>query len=334
MDKNRISIIIPVYNAEDYLARCLDSIFEQSFASYEVILVDDGSTDSSPLICERYSSTDPRFRTVHKQNGGVGSARNAGMNLAKGEYLMFVDADDALLPDALEMVMENVSGEDLVVGSYTAFVAGVPGKENHPFKTRTYRGREIERFFDDNVRRGKDVLEVSWAKMFRRKTVGDLRFREDICYGEDRLFVLGFLASCKSVVTCNVPLYAWHIRPDALGSDVVSDRHLMQLRRFLPSYVETLDSLSETYPSSPKLRELYHREVVGKYCCRALKIFQKRKTSLLDKDYIAWIYGLMSRDESLRPLSFGFGNMFNIMLQRSGNVKRAMRTYRVTSFFS
>ena len=141
MDKNRISIIIPVYNAEDYLARCLDSIFEQSFASYEVILVDDGSTDSSPLICERYSSTDPRFRTVHKQNGGVGSARNAGMNLAKGEYLMFVDADDALLPDALEMVMENVSGEDLVVGSYTAFVAGVPGKENHPFKTRTYRGR-------------------------------------------------------------------------------------------------------------------------------------------------------------------------------------------------
>ena len=77
MDKCRISIIIPVYNAEEYLDRCLESIFEQSYTSYEVILVDDGSSDSSPLICDRYSATDPRFRTLHKKNGGVSSARNA-----------------------------------------------------------------------------------------------------------------------------------------------------------------------------------------------------------------------------------------------------------------
>ena len=77
MDKNRISIIIPIYNAEEYLARCLDSILSQEFTSFEVILVDDGSTDSSPMICDRYSATDSRFRTIHKSNGGVSSARKA-----------------------------------------------------------------------------------------------------------------------------------------------------------------------------------------------------------------------------------------------------------------
>ena len=131
MDKNKISIIIPVYNAEDYLERCIQSILAQNFSSYEVILVDDGSTDSSALICDRYSATDPRFRTIHKPNGGVSSARNAGISLAKGEYLMFVDSDDMLLPDAIESLMEKAyaTGADIVegnfnVGSTFGFVCG------------------------------------------------------------------------------------------------------------------------------------------------------------------------------------------------------------------
>ena len=90
MDKSRLSIIVPVYNAEDYLDRCIVSILEQDFASFEVILVDDGSTDSSPMICDRYSATDSRFRTIHKANGGVSSARNAGLDLAKGEYVILL----------------------------------------------------------------------------------------------------------------------------------------------------------------------------------------------------------------------------------------------------
>ena len=120
MDKCRLSIIVPVYNAEDYLDRCLISIVEQDFASYEVILVDDGSSDSSPLICDRYSDADPRFRTIHKKNGGVSSARNAGLNLAKGEYVMFVDSDDALTPDALTVIKKGIySGAFLTVFGLT-----------------------------------------------------------------------------------------------------------------------------------------------------------------------------------------------------------------------
>ena len=107
MDKVRISIVVPVYNAEDYLDRCLHSVMDQEFTSYEVILVDDGSTDASSLICDRYSSTDPRFVTIHQANKGVSAARNAGINMAQGEYVMFLDSDDVLLPFALETMMEN-----------------------------------------------------------------------------------------------------------------------------------------------------------------------------------------------------------------------------------
>ncbi len=331
MNKNRLSIIIPVYNAEEYLDRCLDSIFEQSFASYEVILVDDGSTDSSPLICDRYSATDPRFRTIHKKNGGVSSARNAGINLAKGEYLMFVDSDDALLPDALDRMMEGVVDEDVIVGGYTAFVGGIPGKEILPRKTRSYRGEELNAFFEDNIRKNCEMLDAPWSKMFRRKTVGDLRFCEGLSYAEDKLFVFNFLAKCHSAHTCAVPVYAYHIRPGSLGSDISSDRHLIQLRRFLPLYVEALAVLESRFPSCEKLDSLYHKDVVGRYCCRILNIFLKRRTGLLTEDYLGWVYGLMSDDGYLGVFSVRFGQIFNLLLYKNGSVGFSVKVYRLTS---
>ncbi|MBR2065381.1 MAG: glycosyltransferase family 2 protein [Bacteroidales bacterium] len=331
MDKNRISIIIPVYNAEDYLDRCLESIVEQSFTSYEVILVDDGSTDSSPLICDRYSATDPRFRTIHKANGGVSSARNAGIDLAKGEYLLFVDSDDALLPDALERMMEHVAGEDMVLGGYASFVGGVPDKEVLPVKTKSYRGGEMALFFDENIRKNCEMLDAPWAKMFRRKAVGNMRFCEDLSYAEDKLFVFRFFSVCSSVHTCSVPVYAYHIRPGSLGSDQVSDRHLMQLRRFLPEYSQALATLAELYPASEKLRSLYHNEVIARYVCRILNIFLTRKTALLNDDYLGWVYGLMDQDASLGIFSVRPGQVFNLTLHRIGCIGLTKKVYGITS---
>jgi glycosyltransferase involved in cell wall biosynthesis len=331
MDKNRLSIIVPVYNAEEYLDRCLESICEQSFTSYEVILVDDGSTDSSPMICDRYSATDPRFRTIHKKNGGVSSARNAGLNLAKGEYIMFVDSDDALLPDSLERMMEDVCGEDIVIGGYTTYVCEVPGREVLPRKTKVYKGEEMGLFFDDNIIRNCEMLDAPWSKLFRRKTVGNLRFCEDLSYAEDKLFVFSYLSLCSSARTAAVPVYAYHIRPGSLGSDIASDRHLMQLRRFIPAYVKALSALKERYPSSRKLASLYHNDVVSRYLCRILNIFIRRRTALLDKDYLGWVYGLMDEDHALGVFSVRPGQVFNIVLYRLGRVNLSVRTYRFIS---
>lgn len=331
MDKNRLSIIIPVYNAEEYLDRCLVSLIEQSFSSYEVILVDDGSTDSSPLICDRYSATDPRFRTIHKKNGGVSSARNAGLDLAKGEFIMFVDSDDMLLPDAVERMFEGVINEDLVVGGYTGFIGGVPHKEVLPHSDRVYSAAEMNMFFDENIRKNCEMLDAPWAKMFRRKTIGDLRFCTDLQYAEDKLFVFGFFARCRSARTCPVPVYGYYIRPGSLGSDIKSDFHLIQLRRFLPKYAAVLDELTQMYPSSVRLAALYHGDLVARYVCRILNIFICRKTALLDEGYIGFVYDLMNKDNRLGLFSIRAGQVFNILLYKIGKVKFSISSYRLIS---
>lgn len=337
MNKCRLSIIVPVYNAEDYLDRCLVSILEQDFSSYEVILVDDGSTDSSPLICDRYSATDPRFRTIHKENGGVSSARNHGLDLAKGEYVMFVDSDDALLPDSLEMLFEHMTGQDFAVGGYTVYIEGVPGKEVLPKRNAVFKGEDMNLFYSENIRRNCEMLDAPWSKIFSRKTIGNLRFCEDLSYAEDKLFVFSFLARCNSAYACSVPVYAYHVREGSLGSDIRSDRHLMQLRRFLPAYAEVLRALSERYPSNQKIISLYHKDIVGRYICRILDVFMRRKTPMLTEDYIGWVYSMMDMDSALELFSVRAGQVFNILLYKVGNVKFSIRTYgfcsRVVSLF-
>lgn len=331
MNKNKLSIIVPVYNAEDYLDRCLVSILEQDFSSYEVILVDDGSTDSSPMICDRYSATDSRFRTIHKKNGGVSSARNAGLDLAKGEYVMFVDSDDALVPDSLEMMFDNLAGEDIAVGGYTVYIEGTPGREVLPRKNASYKGEDMNLFYDENIRRNCEMLDAPWSKIFRRKVIGDLRFCEELNYAEDKLFVFSFLAECSSAYTCSFPVYAYHIRAGSLGSDVRSDRHLIQLRRFLPMYAEVIDSLILRYPSNRKLNALYHKDVVGRYLCRILNLFMTTRTRLLTVDYLEWVYGMMDADKELRVFSVRTGQIFNVILYRIGKVKFSIGIYRFIS---
>ncbi len=337
MNKERLSIIVPVYNAEDYLDRCLISILEQDFPSFEVILVDDGSTDSSPMICDRYSATDPRFRTIHKSNGGVSSARNAGLDLAKGEYIMFVDSDDALLPDSLEMLFEYLSGEDLAVGGYTVYIEGTPGKEVLPKRNVSFKGEDMNKFYDENIRRNCEMLDAPWSKIFRRKTIGDLRFCEDLHYAEDKLFVFSFLSKCSSAYACSSPVYAYHLRAGSLGSDVKSDRHLIQLRRFLPSYATVLASLVARYPSNRKVTALYHKDVVGRYLCRILNIFLRRRTQLLTEDYLGWVYDMMGADKELGLFSVRAGQILNILLYKIGNIGFSLRIYRlcagITSLF-
>lgn len=332
MDKIRISIIIPVYNAEDYLVRCLDSILSQDFNSYEVILVDDGSTDSSALICDRYSAADSRFRTIHKPNGGVSSARNAGLDMARGEYVMFVDSDDALLPFALEHMTDSLCGEDMVLGGYAVFVGGIPDREIKPIRNISFAGDRMPEFYDESIRRNCEMLDAPWAKMFRRKSLAGLQFREDLSYAEDKLFVFTFFSRCSSIRTCAEAVYAYSIRPGSLGSDVRSDRHLLQLRSFLPSYAEALSALSKRFPSSSKVMSLYHNDLVGRYACRIMNIFMTRRTSLLDTAFIRWLYELMDADSRLGLFSLRSGQIFNILLYKIGHPGFTKGIYRFTSW--
>ena len=116
MFKMKFSIIVPVYKVEEYLCECVDSILNQTYADFELILVDDGSPDRCPEICDQYAATDARIRVIHKPNGGLSEARNFGIQAAKGDYLVFVDSDDAMMPDALEKLSKcTESYPDIII---------------------------------------------------------------------------------------------------------------------------------------------------------------------------------------------------------------------------
>ncbi len=326
-----VSIIIPVYNAEEYLDRCLGSVLAQDFTSYEVILIDDGSTDSSPLICDRYSATSARFRTLHKPNAGVSSARNAGLDIAEGAYVMFVDSDDALAPGALSSMIKDVSGEDMLLGGYSVYVDGIPVKDVCPLRAASYCRDEMDGFFQENIRHNCEMLDAPWAKMFRRKAIGKLRFCEELSYAEDKLFVFNFMAECSSVRTCPVPVYDYHLRAGSLGSDTSSDRHLMQLRRFLTMYADVLCRLAVKYPFCVKVNALYRKDLIGRYVCRVMNIFASRRSALLGRDYLTWLYGMMDMDSGLGLFSLRPGQFFNLLLYKMNNVDMSLRVYRFTS---
>lgn len=328
MDKVKISIIVPVYNAEEYLDRCLHSVLDQEFPSFEVILVDDGSTDSSPLICDRYSGTDPRFLTIHQKNSGVSAARNAGLNLAQGEYVMFLDSDDALLPYALDAMVDHLGGEDVVVGGYGAFIEGVPSKEVKPAATKSYKGNDYQYFFQDNLLRNCELLDSPWAKLFRKKAVGDTRFCDDLNYAEDKLFVFEVLAKSSSVLAVSSAVYGYYMHAGSLGSDISSDAHIMKLWNFLPKYVPLVTRLCQRCPSVAKVQNLYHTDVVGRYLCRILNIFATRESEMLNAECLSWVYSMMDEDKKLGVFSLRIGQVPNMILYKIRKVPFSIKAYR------
>lgn len=329
MDKVKISIIVPVYNADEYLDRCLHSILDQEFTSYEVILVDDGSTDASWLICDRYSSTDPRFITLHQPNKGVSSARNAGINMAQGEYVMFLDADDALLPDALESMVASVNGEDVVVGGYGVFINNVPSSEVMPAATVSYKGHDYARFFEENLLPDCELLDAPWAKLFRTKAIRRIRFNEDMDYAEDKLFVFEVLSKCTSILTVSKAVYGYYRRPGSLGSDISSDQHIQKLKIFLERYVPYIAVLCERCPSVAKVQNLYHNDVVGRYLCRILNIFATRESEMLNEETLSWVYSMMDADKNLGGVfSLRIGQVPNMYLYRKRNISKSIKRYK------
>lgn len=188
----KISIIVPVFNAESYLARSLDSVITQEYHDWECLLVDDGSTDSSGQICNDYADKDSRFRVFHKANGGVSSARNYALSKALGEWITFLDADDALDKDYLSPISDDVQ-EDLVIGSYKRS----DNDRIDSLQDGIYADRELPVFFAKNL--ACLHLRTPWAKFFRKALIGDLRFDESLRLGEDTLFCQCYYVKCESV---------------------------------------------------------------------------------------------------------------------------------------
>lgn len=194
-----LSIIIPVYNTEQYLSACIDSVLAQTYADYELLLVDDGSTDRSGEVCDDYALKDERIRVFHKENGGVSSARNLGIDNANGDWICFLDADDTLVPDSLSTYTESLPDNiDLVTTKYQ--IKDESGRVIIDYSKFDDREFELNDFlFELFTLKKHEYQGYIWGKLLRGSVIRDknIRFRENIYFNEDRLFIVEFVCASK-----------------------------------------------------------------------------------------------------------------------------------------
>lgn len=233
----KISVIIPVYNVEKYLVRCVESIINQTYQNLEIILVDDGSPDASGSICDSFE--DPRIRVIHKENGGLSSARNAGLDIATGDYIGFVDSDDWIELDMYEtmlrMAKEN-QAKIVCVGNYE--VDSRTGEKKLglcPKKTECISGEEFT---------GRMFLWQGWDssacdKLFHRSLFENQRYPLGQI-SEDVALIYKITLSSERVAVCGRPMYYYYQRSDSITSQSVSERsfHYPEHTRVIYDYIQ------------------------------------------------------------------------------------------------
>ena len=207
----KISIIVPIYNSEKYLQRCIDSILSQTFNDYELILINDGSSDNSGNICDKYEKEDHRIKVFHKENGGVSSARNLGIDNAKGEWVAFIDSDDQLDRDYLLNFNLN-SDADLLVQGYKKEYFNKKPEMIIPNMEESYLASDVISIIFDLEK--KSIINSPWCKLFKREILfkHNILFDNNISYGEDHLFSLSFIEHIATISVTPKAGYIYQIR--------------------------------------------------------------------------------------------------------------------------
>ena len=239
-----ISIVIPIYNAEKYLEECLNSIKSQTYKNFEVIMVNDGSKDDSETICMNFLRSDSRFRYLKKANGGVSSARNLGLDNVKGDYITFIDADDWVDENYLDLLITTVkkNHSDIVVSSYKQF------NNIDVFYLRAYTIQEKYLLNFEKMNRD-DFLTIfpklmsinvcfnnAVAKLFRKELVKNLRFDTSIKYGEDLDFYFRLYLNVDSISYVDEPTYVYRMHGDSTTSNFNQEHAEQELSIFKQMY--------------------------------------------------------------------------------------------------
>ena len=250
-----ISIIVPVYNVERYLPRCIESILRQTYTNFELILVDDGTPDRSGIICDRYAEKDSRIKVMHKENGGVSTARNVGIDAAKGEWITFVDADDWVSNDYIEaLVTPLLQGQyDLSVGSIE--VRGI-NKYSKPLKNESI-----------DIINANDEKKISllcrhefygpWSILYSSRILreNNICFVVGMKYGEDLVFLLDYLKYCKNICATSKTVYYYNRLN--INAATFSYEHSESRLKWWLSELQGYEKLFNSYDMSPSTIEIF-----------------------------------------------------------------------------
>lgn len=217
MEQNLISVIIPIYKVEKYLRKCIDSVMAQAYKNIEIILVDDGSPDGCGLICDEYAQKDSRIKVIHKENGGLSDARNAGLDIASGEYVMFVDSDDYISEKMCDKLYWALTENNADVSVCNFLHVDEDGREIAEMNN--------DMLIEDEVLSGREILEnrlinnwhwvISWNKLYKRTLFDNVRFKVGKQH-EDEFIIHEILSQCERVAGVSDAMYYYVQRGDSI----------------------------------------------------------------------------------------------------------------------
>jgi len=236
-----ISVIVPIYNVEKYLSKCIDSILNQTYKNLEIILVDDGSPDNCPAICDEYAEKDSRIIVVHKENGGLSDARNEGLKIAKGEYFYFVDSDDLLPVKSIETVysLATDNNAQMVIAGFERFY-----DDGEVFFSTDSEGEYIKIMNRQEVMKDfyRDGCQA-WAVLYHRSVHKDIYFPKGEI-NEDEAIVFFLFERCDTAVVTNKVVYTYRCRPDSITTTSFSSKKLIWQEHCR----KNLEFIREKYP--------------------------------------------------------------------------------------
>ena len=278
------SVIVPVYNEEKYLEACIESLVNQTVDYYEIILVDDGSTDKSGEICDKYASD--KVRVIHQKNSGVSAARNAGLDAAKGEYIIFVDSDDVVKSDYVEAFFDGLEDykDDLIVTGRKIF--------------NTVNGEEVDEWADEfcvyeanewvKPIRDKITRSIVYCRRFKKSLIDEnnLRFDTELTNSEDEVFIYEYLRIMKNRKIVMVPKYTYdrYMRPGSLICKKYSDRFTDVSKVVYNQFLKTANEVGFSDESD---KAYIYGKFLHDFCKCFTETFRARDTSLWQKYKIA-----------------------------------------------
>lgn len=259
MNNPLISIIVPIYKVEEYLEECVQSLLKQTYQNLEIILVDDGSPDNCPQMCDNYAQKDKRIKVIHKKNGGLSSARNAGLDIAKGEYIGFVDSDDFISENAIEILYNQISMDvciAIVSGMIYRYFDGNLSPFNSRWKTDCKR---MFSYMDFRIKvMDMSISHTVWNKLYRAKLLNNVRFREGR-NNEDVLFMYDLSKEMKRLEYCVVEIpqyvYFYRYRDDSICTSTKKPL-------FIDKIQNQIDMMNDCEKSDKELYNVIYNEYV------------------------------------------------------------------------
>ena len=239
-----VSIVIPIYNVENYLDKCIESVVEQSYKNLDIILVDDGSTDSSREIRDLWETKDERIKVIHKKNGGLSSARNTGINIAIGEYIAFIDSDDYIDSEYVTRLLNKMieTNSDIVCCGYYEIVDGKTTVPNKRLICGEYEKKEaLERLLK------WDIQDYAWNKLYRRVLFSQIRYPNGRNF-EDMATTYKTFLKANKVCVVNDRLYNYLIRKGSISNTEDYVKHIKDMWDTIETYNERISEISVVYP--------------------------------------------------------------------------------------